>query len=248
MKKCYATAAIVIFLFSTFPLCASAESECVAKTSGSAPIGQDNSLSVEIERLSNVCKRYVQDISKLLEANKNSSPIITKQNEEIASARHAVWIEYYKYRESRYQFLTRLQRHADDIFNWQSTTIRLVTFFTMLIMVAGLVVAAREIPRTLLGGVHVSNSSAQDGDGDINSRPKHEILIQPGSISVTTAAAWVVMMALGLGYFYLFTTEVMRLDPMDFGLPASSSDGRDNTSQPLNPADENPQVPAEAAG
>lgn len=120
-----------------------------------------------------------------------------------------------------------LQGHQDRIFDWQLVALQLVTFITVLMTLAGLVIAAREIPRSLRPG---GKASGTDGTAPT------QLELGPGNVSVTTAAAWVVMLALALGYLYLFVHEVMDLDPVDFGLPADSAveqqDGDGNAEAP----------------
>jgi hypothetical protein len=117
-----------------------------------------------------------------------------------------------------------LSRHAEKIFDWQLVSLRLLTFITILMTLAGLVVAAREIPRSLRP---VSPPPAAPAGGDPAAEvpgggTPHQVVLGPGNVSVTTAAAWVVMLALALGYLYLFVSEVMELEPTDFGAQGGS--------------------------
>ena len=107
---------------------------------------------------------------------------------------------YIEYQSARYDHLTKILELQIDILEWQGIASNIVLSLVVIVVLAGIGFSAFQLKKSLDLGRPQAES---------------ELELSASKIRISSSVTGIIILALSLGFLYLFATEIFTLTPID---------------------------------
>lgn len=188
---------------------------------------QEEDPTAEITRLRAAVAERERALASIISSQNidDSYPINATDKTAIAAAKAEAWRAFYTSQASLNKNGDELRLHQQRVFSWQLTAANWILFVVVVICLSGVLFAGYELSSTrrlvskvgAIGQNPPAADGAAQGEAEAANVPGAmvHLTLEPNKIQITSAVVGIVVLAMSLGFLYLFLREVYQINVID---------------------------------